>query len=135
MSEKLILDTVYPIGVVIAMGASWAGFAGQTWVQFAQGRTLVGLDSTDTAFDGVVPTNYIGEKEHTLTIDEMPSHNHDFGDKLRGSATHHYGWSGTRGMINGSVDEHHNTTYTTGGGQPHNNVPPYEVVYYYKRTA
>jgi hypothetical protein len=45
----------------------WGGFEGQTWVQFAQGKTLVGLDSGDTAFDGITPTVYIGEKEHTLT--------------------------------------------------------------------
>ena len=29
----------------------WAGFPGQTWVEFGQGSTLVGLDAGDPDFE------------------------------------------------------------------------------------
>jgi microcystin-dependent protein len=119
--------------MVLAMVQNWGGFAGQTWVQFAQGRTLVGQDSSDTAFDAVTPTAYIGEKEHILTIAEMPSHSHieeGGGTTYHSSATYVAGTHPTLGLGYTDTD-----TASTGGDQAHNNVQPYEVVYYYKRTA
>jgi microcystin-dependent protein len=136
-----LLDVSYPIGSVVARSSQvttsylFSEAQSQTWVQFAQGRTLVGQDSSDTAFDGVTPTAYIGEKEHTLTISEIPSHTHTYVDRYRNT-------SGGAGQVfnlsSGSqvaLSSPTVNTGSTGGGQAHNNVQPYEVVYYYKRTA
>ena len=131
-----LLNTLYPVGMVLAMVQNWGGFAGQTWVQFAQGRTLVGQDATDTAFDGVTPTAYIGEKSHTLTKAEIPPHTHT---EVRHND--HKTTSITQPGLN-IYDATGYQTVDTGDGSldglqglAHNNVQPYEVVYYYKRTA
>lgn len=45
-----------------------------TWER-VKGKVLVGLDEDDTDFNEIGKTG--GEKKHTLTVDEMPSHTHD----------------------------------------------------------
>lgn len=45
-----------------------------TWALFGAGKFLVGFNSADTDFNDGEKTG--GEKEHTLTVDEMPSHYH-----------------------------------------------------------
>ena len=47
-------------------------FKNQTWVRFANGRTLVGVDDSDTSFDAVEKTG--GKKTVKLTESEMPAH-------------------------------------------------------------
>jgi len=138
-----LLDVSFPIGSVVARNSQvttsylFSQAQSQTWVQFAQGKTLVGQDSTDTAFDGVTPTSYIGEKSHTLTVAEMAPHTHTVDDNYRqlttNGAIYHNDFSkrNTATTSGSAVD----TTSSTGSGQAHNNVQPYEVVFYYKRTA
>ncbi len=136
-----LLDLLYPIGSVVARSSEvttsylFSEAQSQTWVQFAQGRTLVGQDPSDTAFDGPTPTAYVGEKEHTLTKAEMPPHTHEYLDYHQG---------GGAGLEAGPWHQRYdvNTIRSTGDGSAdglqglaHNNVQPYEVVYYYKRTA
>lgn len=65
-----------------------------------------------------------GEEEHTLTVNEMPSHIHDFrvnqnqgGNNAAAQMTWGTGYYG----MNGSV------VFPTGGDQPHNNMPPYQT--------
>lgn len=83
----------------------------------AKGRTLVGKDSTDTDFNTLGKTS--GEKTHTLTVDEMPSHKHsmNFGDSAGGDGSG-FVYSSTSGNNNVFMLE-------TGGGQAHNNLQPY----------
>lgn len=82
----------------------------------AKGRTLVGKDSTDTDFNTLGKTS--GEKTHTLTVDEMPSHKHsmNFGDSAGGDGSE-FVYSSTSGNNNVFMLE-------TGGGQAHNNLQP-----------
>lgn len=77
-----------------------------------------------------------GEETHVLTINEMPSHNHN------GITTKWQSWVSTGptcGPESGSnfvVDYNGGfTTNNTGGNWAHNNMPPYEVVYIWKRVA
>lgn len=91
-----------------------------------KGKIPVGLDSTQTEFDVLGETG--GEKTHTLTVQEMPSHNHNTGVSSAGSETG-YG-----------IDYSYTTEYreysgadfitNTGGGQAHNNLQPYIVLNY-----
>lgn len=82
----------------------------------AKGRALVGKDSTDTDFNKLGKTS--GEKTHTLTVDEMPSHKHsmNFGDSAGGDGSG-FVYSSTSGNNNVFMLE-------TGGGQAHNNLQP-----------
>lgn len=67
---------VYPVGSIYISTSSEnpGNIYGGTWEEYGKGRTLVGVDSNDSDFSTVEKLG--GEKTHTLTIDEMPSHNH-----------------------------------------------------------
>lgn len=118
---------IYPVGsIYISVNNTNPGtyFTGTTWEAFAKGRTLVGVDPDDVDFNTVEATG--GEKTHTLTIDEMPSHNHSF----------KYNNSASGGGSNGTIGTANNYgTTNTGGNQPHNNLQPYVTCYMWKRTA
>ena len=88
-----------------------------------RGRVAVGKkDATsadDTEFS--ILGNTGGEKTHTLTVDEMPSHKHGFqanNDFHAQSGTD--AWIFKGGRNDGFILE-------TGGSQPHNNLQPYLV--------
>ena len=127
-----ILNNVYPVGsIYISVSNANPGLTfGGTWVAFGSGKTLVGVDTSDADFNTVQKTG--GEKTHTLTIDEMPSHNHDK-LKLRWStntgANAVYGSNGS-----GSGSEYDAQAYQ-GDDQPHNNLQPYITVYFWKRIS
>lgn len=84
-----------------------------------QGRVSVGLSSSETEFNLLGKTG--GEKEHTLTIDEIPSHGH----------TVNYSASGGTGLgitaMGEQLSDSSSIIQKTGGGQSHNNLQPYEV--------
>lgn len=54
--------------------ATYLGFG--TWVLWGSGRVPVGIDTTQTEFNTVEKTG--GEKTHTLTLAQIPSHTHTF---------------------------------------------------------
>lgn len=101
---------------------------GGTWVAWGKGQVPVGVDTSDSDFNTVEKTG--GEKEHTLTVDEMPSHKHDFGQQFATTSS----LSGAYGyyMIAGTQTD---VIKNTGGNQPHNNLQPYITCYMWKRTA
>ena len=101
---------------------------GGTWVAWGKGQVPVGVDTSDSDFNTVEKTG--GEKEHTLTVDEMPSHKHDFGQQFTGmpASSGNYGYY----MIAGTQTD---VIKNTGGNQPHNNLQPYITCYMWKRTA
>ena len=78
-----MLETIYPVGsIYINAGVATnpgtlLGFG--TWTAFGTGRTIVGVDSSDTDFDAVRETG--GSKTHTLTIAELPAHTHQLGSQ------------------------------------------------------
>lgn len=87
-----------------------------------KGKVAIGLDSEDEDFSVLGKTG--GEKEHKLTVDEMPKHRHTVSLLSSGSGTYKNLYSGIDG-----------TPYATsssyaGGDIPHNNLQPYTVVNY-----
>ena len=70
---KALTDAVYPVGSIYISVKSTnpSSFFGGTWTAFGTGRTLVGINTSDTNFDTVEKTG--GTATHTLTTTEMPS--------------------------------------------------------------
>ncbi len=103
-----------------------SSYFGGTWEQIAKGRTLVGVDTSDTDFNTVKKIG--GEKTHKLTINEMPKHTH--GSKA--------GW--TTGNIEAKNYSKNNgtnnlPTESAGGDKAHNNLQPYFTCYIWLRTG
>ncbi len=141
----------YPVGSIYISTSSEnpGNIYGGTWEEYGKGRTLVGVDSSDSDFSTVEKLG--GEKTHTLTIDEMPSHNHVermfldqsgyFEVKPAGYAYYKYstqssnviGWTNTQ--ISNINYWRIGDTEDKGGSQAHNILQPYITTYMWKRTA
>ena len=157
-----IFEKIYPVGSIYTNAAvstnpaTLLGFG--TWAAFGAGKVMVGLDSSDSRFDTVEETG--GAKTHTLSIAEMPAHNHVITST---SSVTDPGHSHTFAIGDGTgtpmpdfnpqdgntqrATPSTNTATTgitvsttsssanTGGGGAHNILQPYIVVYMWKRTA
>ena len=134
-NEKIYPCPYMPVGSIYLSinSTNPSKYFGGTWEQIAKGRTLVGVDQNDTDFNVVKKTG--GEKSHTLSINEMPSHNHDLvlsaginigiGNRV---VMNSWQWNTNSQLIN-------NTIMASGGGKAHNNLPPYFTCYIWCRTA
>ena len=130
-----ILNMIYPVGsiyasVTMSTAAQVMTAFGGTWVAWGAGRVPVGVDTSDTDFNTAGKTG--GEKTHTLTSSEIPSHRHSTtACGTRGKAqsdtsgSSGYAWNADSGSYTGYA----------GGGGAHNNLQPYITCYMYKRTA
>lgn len=117
-----VVDKIYPVGS-IWIGMSYDDprdlFGHHTKWKRLENRFLLGFDggSKRVGYRG-------GEAEHTLTVDEMPSHTHNLNRP----------WSNGKGKKKAYTQSDNRKQYfsvetqSTGGGQPHNNMPPYLVV-------
>lgn len=141
---KSMLDLTYPVGSIYISASSTnpGTLFGGTW-QEIQGRFLLGRDGSH----GAGSTG--GEASHTLTVAELPAHNHSVNEQnVRGGQNGDYANSNGGGGLNGwdyepahtnngqrriTVPAHY--TNNTGSGSAHNNMPPYLAVYMWKRTA
>jgi hypothetical protein len=127
-ATSISLLDVYPVGSVYisVLAANPSTLFGGTWVAIGSGKTLVGIDSSDTDFDALEETG--GSKTHTLTVDEMPAHTHSM-------TIEDPTGTGSSGSANGASSFSTVNTSSTGGGQAHTIVQPYLVVSMWKRTA
>lgn len=123
------IDSVF-LAVVSTNPATLLGYG--TWTQIAQGQFLVGQKASDPDFDVAEETG--GEKTHTLTLAEIPSHSHIL--RRHGITT------GSLTGITTAPDTSSSNPIDagprsgdTGGGEAHNNLPPWFVVYTWKRMA
>lgn len=123
-----LANLFFPIKKVVIFNDNddHSNYLGFTWKRIASGKMLVGIDSADTDFNTIGKTG--GEKTHTLTIDEIPSHSHN---TYYGPSGNVYAGTTTTKTASPRDDL---ITYT-GGGQAHNNMPPYQVVALWQRVS
>lgn len=132
-----ILDAIFPIGrgFIDFTNTDYSNYLGFTWERELVGMTAVGYKAGDSDFGTIGKTG--GEKTHTLTINEMPSHKHQWFAAIDGGTD--TGRQMDRFMINGYGDARWWANlydmYSSGGNQPHNNLQPYKVVAYWKRVS
>ena len=131
---KKLIDWIYPIGSVIASTNPAFNpnniYTHQTWERFAKGKTLVGVDESDDDFASAGLE--LGEKEHTLTTDEMPKHRHALNGV--GVTRDASGYNAARSYTFSSLDDTGHTSYV-GSSAAHNNIQPSVTVYYWQRVA
>ena len=127
MGGGFSVDSVYPVGSIYMSVAATdpSMLFGGTWERL-QNCFLLGASSTYAA------GSTGGEAEHTLTVNEMPSHDHSLTLLNGQSLSYAYpaASSNSGGELNSSA-----AVSNTGGSQPHNNMPPFLAVYMWKRIA
>lgn len=140
-----------PIGTIITTTSNTnpRDYIGGTWQRFAQGRTLVGVDESDSV-ELMQTGNNIGGSINPITL-----HRHNFG-KIGTQQTYTYAWgtgsyatgqvyaNGTQ-MIAGNPPNNNmltrqsggdlDKTLETGNNTNHDNWQPFVTVYFWKRTA
>lgn len=133
------LGQLYPVGSIYLSvnDTNPSTFIGGTWERIKD-RFLLG------AGDSYVVGSTGGEAKHKLSVEEMPSHNHDI---LKGMGYSENEF--TPGMSKANYksdkayadtkndDKYYWQTHTewAGNSVPHNNMPPYIAVYMWVRTA
>lgn len=144
-----ILDYIYPVGSIYFSYShvSPASMFGGTWTRLENAFLWASGETGTIGQTG-------GEKTHTLTVAEMPSHKHSitrpkwFGADGDGTISTQFGSSGAiYGYTGGTtasyktLESYNNTSQTqngiwkTGGDGAHNNMPPYIQVSAWRRTA
>lgn len=129
---SIIIEVLYPVGsIYMSVNQSNPSLLfGGTWEQIKDTFLLASGDKYQIGTSG-------GEENHTLTLEELPEHNH-----TRSNDIHTANYTITGGtpitLATGSEISATNGNYftdVTGGNQPHNNMPPYLTVNMWKRTA
>lgn len=95
-----------------------------TWERYGTDRVTVGAGGEYQA--GTVG----GEKEHTLTVDEMPNHNHSV---LSGGGSNSRPGIEVATSSSGATENW--AILSSGDDKPHNNMQPYIATYRYRRIA
>lgn len=134
--QKLLVDLIYPVGTYYETSeinfnpnTAWGG----TWILENDGTVLVSKSNVaGSKFNADIST-VVGSETHTLTVNEMPSHNHGI---LWGSTTGDYYARAIASNINDTSSQiTYDTAKESGGGQPHNNVQPSKIANRWHRTA
>ena len=76
--EGTYKNVIHPVGSIYISVSSTnpSTLFGGTWVAFATGRSLIGINTSDTSFDVVEETG--GTITRTLAEGNIPSHNHSY---------------------------------------------------------
>lgn len=133
---------VTPVGGIIMWSGSpnqvpdgWALCDGRTsngrTTPNLSGKFIVGYSSSDSDYNPVGKTG--GEKKHTLTVAEMPSHTHDMKFKSYDLAA---SWKDQRNFytVSKGTEDQTKTSESAGSGQSHENRPPYYALCFIMRV-
>lgn len=136
LDKASLLDLTYPVGSIYMSinNTNPSNLFGGTWVEFAKGKTLVGVDTAQTEFNTVEKTG--GEKTHKLIIDEMPIHTPKWNGYSAGNLYTGSGSSVTYALFGNDTWRGSTTNgiQPVGGDKAHNNLQPYITCYMWKRT-
>ena len=112
---------------------------GYVWISYTNTSPSGLVGGTWTPITGRFPyfnagTGTGGSNTHTLTVGEMPEHNHATVVKGKsGNVSEGAGY--TVPIYNDYGSDYAGMTATAGGGKPHNNMPAYQTLYAWRRTA
>ncbi|ASM62297.1 minor tail protein [Arthrobacter phage Nightmare] len=124
ISRTTYADLFAAIDVVYGAGNGTTTFN----VPDFRGRVPVGYDATQTEFDSLGETG--GAKTHTLTVNEMPTHNHIIKGYQGVDNKDFSGNNGAFAAADAATVAYDQQTQSAGGGAAHNNLQPYSVVQY-----
>lgn len=144
LQTKTDWKSIYPVGAIFlsVSATSPEKLFGGKWEQITDRFLLAAGSSYVAGSTG-------GEADHTLTVEEMPKHNHSLTVRVQGNT----GWPSYtttgyeivhdfKGGDFHAPDKALHVSYVGGGtinnkgnSQPHNNMPPYLAVYIWKRIA
>jgi hypothetical protein len=130
---SLAADIAHPVGLYVwlAVETDPATLWGGTWVRQPEGMTLV------SAGDNYPLNSTGGEATHTLTVAEMPSHQHQMVNGNTGGYDYS-AWTKSSVVLHDAraigYAGNANTSYV-GGNAAHNNMMPYKAAYCWLRTA
>lgn len=117
-----------------ATGSRYSTSSGYFRMPDLRGRFVVGHNPSDADYSSYGKAG--GEKQHTLTIEEMPSHGH--GQNLWTGASGDWKGGGRNSWPNATSWHDRTTPFgttdSTGGSSPHENRPPYYVLAYIMRV-
>lgn len=150
---QTIINLIYPVGSIYSStnSTSPADLFGGTWDAMPAGRVLLAQGTSE--WGGEYKAGSTGGTEaETLTIEQIPSHNHDAATNSTGAHTHNItvgydvsdgsGWGkylpgSNNTLTTNSTGTHSHTVNisNSGGGESHNNMQPYIAVYIWMRTA
>lgn len=146
LREKL-LSLVYPVGSIYMSvnNESPATFLGGTWEQIEDTFLLAAGSSFAAGATGGAATHHHSTANHTLTVNEIPAHNHTvtvkggYGGVKSDGTTIQKGYEARFGTLRSDSA----TTANKGGNAAHSHgntgtassLPPYLAVYIWKRTA
>lgn len=143
--EKQAKLDAHPVGSYYFSddSTSPATLFGGTWEALPAGYTLIAQGSGTDDFGSFTYTagQKYGERMHKLTVEEMPTHNHQVADWTLVVSNNFN--SGNYSMTSGSTfdsannqrSKQDNRTVSAGGSQAHNIVQPSMAVYGWRRTA
>lgn len=144
---KAITNIIYPVGSIYISTntANPASYLGGTWQQVAHECYLIGYNANNTWFDKPGTSKGSNGKSggwntdnHTLTINEIPSHNHEIDiGSFANNGTENWNAISNAHIAPKNDQGTRYRTRSVGGGQGHNHfhVLPYYTVVVWRRTA
>lgn len=158
LTKANLLEMIYPVGsIYMSVNPTNPGsLFGGTWEKMPAGRVLIPEGESDWGTEYEAGSTG-GEATHTLTVDEMPSHNHSGTASttningsfyIRGNGiaatgcfkSENYSVGARQDVTGQKITLNANvlpslTVANKGGGMAHNNMQPYISVYIWKRIS
>lgn len=141
ISNSDLLNKIYPVGSVYisVVNKNPGTFIGGTWVTFGQGRTLVGVNTSDSDFNTAEKTGGSKRRQLAARIGAFDSDIGAIGYAAMGNPSRGGFTYGIRGSASSNISAsrvNHNTIVVDNAdGKDPSIVQPYITVYFWKRTA